>query len=61
MQSDCLWAISYILNTNDDNLIDMIATNDIIVKILESMAQTDLSIYMPALRCMGNVLTASDP
>lgn len=59
--SDCLWTISYVADTPDDNLIDYIATNETVIKIIESLGSTDMSHFVPGLRCIGNILTASDP
>ena len=59
--SDCLWTLSYITNTNSDELLDHIATNDLLVRICDCLASSDLSVYVPALRVMGNILSTSDP
>ena len=36
--SDCLWTLSYITNTNSDELLDHIAQNDIIIRVCECLA-----------------------
>lgn len=48
-------------DTPDDMIIEMIAQNDILGKIIEALGHSDLSLFMPALRCVGNILSASDP
>lgn len=37
INSDCLWTISYLTDTDDDNQIDFVASIDVIVKICEFM------------------------
>ena len=59
--SDCLWTLSYITITNNDGLLDHIAQNDLIIKIAECLISTDLSVYVPALRVIGNILSTNDP
>ena len=59
--SDCLWTLSYLLDTNDDAQIDFIAQQDLVSKIVDCMGSKTLSVYIPALRVMGNILSASDP
>lgn len=61
IMSDCLWTLSYITNTNSDQLLDHIAQNDLLIRICECLASSDLSVYVPALRVMGNILSTSDP
>ena len=36
--SDCLWTLSYITNTNSDELLDHIAQNDLIIRVCECLA-----------------------
>jgi hypothetical protein len=59
--SDALWTISYLADTPDDKLIDYFSSEDVIVKIVENLDQKDLSLFVPALRCIGNILTANEP
>ena len=59
--SDCLWTVCYLADTSDDTMIEHFAQNDTVLKIIEGMGSTDLSHFVPALRCMGNILTVSDP
>ena len=61
IMSDCLWTLSYITTTNDDELLDHISQNDMIIRLCECLASTDLSIYVPALRVVGNILSTNDP
>ena len=59
--SDCLWTISYLLDTDDDDRIGYIAQQDLIHKVVDLMGSKDLCVYIPSLRVMGNILSASDP
>lgn len=59
--SDTLWTISYLVDTDDDNLIAYIAQQDLVNKVIDHMGSKDLCVYIPALRVMGNILSASDP
>lgn len=59
--SDCLWTLSYILDTDDDNQIDYIAKPDLVKKVVEAMGSKEMCTYIPALRVMGNIVSASDP
>jgi len=61
IMSDCLWTLSYITNTSDDQLLDHIAQNDMMARLCESLTSTDLSIYVPSLRVVGNILSTNDP
>jgi hypothetical protein len=58
--SDCLWTISYLADTPDDARIDYYAQTDTLIKVIECMGSTDLSHFVPALRVIGNILSASD-
>lgn len=59
--SDCLWTLSYILDTDDDAQIDYIAQADLVKKVVEAMGSKEICTYIPALRVMGNIVSASDP
>ena len=59
--SDCLWAFTYITETNDDDQIDFVAKSDLVVRVVELMGSQDLTVFIPALRVIGNILTSSDP
>ena len=59
--SDCLWTLSYLLDTDDDPQIDFIAQPDLVQKVVDCMGSKDLSTYIPALRVIGNILSTSDP
>ncbi len=41
--------------------IDEIANGEVLPKIVECMGSVDISLFVPALRCIGNILSASDP
>ena len=58
--SDCLWTLSYILDTNDDSIIAYVADSEVIVKICEYLGSKESPVYIPAIRAMGNILTTND-
>lgn len=59
--SDCLWTLSYIADTQDDELLDMVGQPDILTQLVTSLGDKELSIFVPALRAVGNILTTNDP
>jgi hypothetical protein len=59
--SDCLWALNYIADTDDDNLLGQIASGEILAKIIQFIGDKDYSIFVPALRTLGNILSSNDP
>lgn len=58
--SDCLWAINYMADTDNDILIGQIAGGEVLPKIIQSCGDKDFSIFVPALRALGNILTTND-
>jgi len=58
--SDCLWSISHLADTNDDNIIGMIASGETLPIIIQAMSSKDFSVFVPGLRAMGNILTTND-
>jgi len=53
--------VSYLADTDDDSQIEFLAQPDLVQKVVEHMGSKDLSVYIPALRVMGNILSTSDP
>lgn len=58
--SDCLWTISYIADTSDDEIIDYVSQGDTIARLIDQLSATDITLYVPALRSVGNILTTND-
>ena len=58
--SDSLWTLSYILDTEEDTLIESVATTELIAQICQCLISKDLTVYVPGLRCIGNILTSND-
>lgn len=58
--SDCLWAINYMADTDDDILIGHIASTETLPKVIECVGDKDFSVFVPALRALGNILTTND-
>ncbi|CDW81557.1 karyopherin alpha [Stylonychia lemnae] len=58
--SDALWTISYLCDTQNDNVIDKAAKQQNIARICQCLAEKEIYVYVPALRCIGNMLTSND-
>lgn len=59
--SDSLWAIGYLSDTPYEETIDAISQSEVLMRIIDKLGASDLSLFVPAVRCVGNILTASDP
>jgi hypothetical protein len=59
--SDCLWAISYMADTDDDNTIGILASGETLPKVMECLGSKEFNLFVPALRCLGNIVTTNDP
>jgi hypothetical protein len=61
--SDCLWALSYIAEDHQDSdrVLEFLAQPDILHLASESLHRPDERLFMPALRFVGNVISANDP
>lgn len=58
---DCLWAISYIIDTKDDFFIGQTALhNDLLKQLIEFMSSKSPDIFVPAMRCFGHIATITD-
>eukprot|EP00347_Sterkiella_histriomuscorum_P007064 403350389 len=60
INSDALWTLSYMADTKTDALINDIASDEVVGRVCQFMGEKDLSIFVPALRCMGNILTTDN-
>lgn len=49
------------VDNKEDNVISFIAQTDVIARIIQFLENTDVTVYVPALRAIGNILTANDP
>ena len=58
--SDCLWAISYIADTDDDATIALIGRSEALPRIINCLGSKELTVFVPALRAIGNMLTTDD-
>lgn len=59
--SDSLWSVAYVADTHDDDLIGSIAEQDLLGRIVDELGSSDTTHFIPALRAVGNILTASNP
>lgn len=48
-------------DTQNDNLIESIATSENVARICHHLGEKDFHLFVPALRCIGNILTTNDP
>ena len=58
--SDCLWTICYMVETDDDNIIGIVASADVIHVITEALVSPDPILFTPALKAIGSILTTND-
>jgi len=58
VQTDALWALSYIASGNSDS-IDHVLNAQALPKVMELLAAQDSSTLNPALRTVGNICTGS--
>lgn len=58
--SDCLWAITYMVETEDDAIIGAIATADVLHIITDCLQSNDPTHFIPALKALGSILTSND-
>ena len=47
-------------DTDDDMLIGQIAQGEILPKVIQCVGEKDFSVFVPALRALGNILTTND-
>ena len=47
-------------DTDDDMLLGEIASGEILPKVIQCVGEKDFSIFVPALRALGNILTTND-
>jgi hypothetical protein len=60
IQSDSLWAINYMADTDDDLQLTQIAEGETLPKVIACVGEKDFNIFVPALRCLGNILTTNN-
>lgn len=60
VMSDCLWALNYIADTEDEDLIESLASSEILPRVISSIGDKEHKVFVPALRCLGNILTTDD-
>ena len=58
--SDSLWTLSYLGDTQKDDIIGRIAKQQNVARICHCLSEKDITIYVPALRTIGNILTSND-
>jgi hypothetical protein len=61
IESDCLWTISYVADTHDDGIIDLIAQPSNLSRICNLLEAKDVHLFIPAMRAIGNILSTNDP
>ena len=58
--SDSLWAINYMVETENDAIIQFIATADVLHIIIQCLLSPDPTHFIPALKALGSILTTND-
>jgi len=58
--SNCLWFFSHITNSEDD-VIGRIVNSKMVKAFLDYLESAIFTIVTPALRCIGNILSSSNP
>jgi hypothetical protein len=48
-------------DTPDDTIIDFVSQHDTLAKLIENVGSSELTIFVPALRAVGNIMTTNDP
>lgn len=47
-------------DTDEDAILGMIAAGETLPKVIESVGSKDFTHFIPAMRCLGNILTTND-
>ena len=59
--SDCLWAVSYLADTDSEELLGSIAAGETLPKLLDCIDETRLPvIFVPAVRTVANIMTTNE-
>jgi hypothetical protein len=58
--TDVCWALSYISDGGEENIEEMFNVQGLIVKIIELLSHDQVSITIPCLRIIGNIVTGDD-
>ena len=60
IKSDALWSIYYASENDDSNLHYLVNSNEIMIRVLELLKDKHCEVFIPAMRIVGNVLTATN-
>jgi hypothetical protein len=61
IMSDALWALAHISDTSNESMLTMLGRNSqLIIILVQQLSEDDSKVKVPALRCIGNLLTAED-
>ena len=60
IKSDCLWTLSYLVSAETDDVINVIAQNDVLHQITECLNSDSEMLYIPALKTVGTVTTTDN-
>jgi hypothetical protein len=58
--NDSLWCLSYLADVKEDSEISEIAHDDVLQRVIECLQASDVSLFVPALRCIGNFMTTNE-
>lgn len=58
--SDCLWTISYLVEEENEEVINEVAQADVIHQICEALTADDMNFTVPALKAIGSIMTSNN-
>jgi hypothetical protein len=59
--SDACWLFSYLLDCEDDLLIEQICQGPVISLLVRQLSSPDVNVRVPALKATANLLTCEQP
>ena len=60
VKSDCLWILSQVLISEDESIIQLVSSPDILYQLCEAIASEDHTLFVPAVKAMGVILSTND-
>jgi hypothetical protein len=58
---DAAWALSYATDGDDEHIAAVLACSEAVPILVQCMGHTNISVQSPALRALGNLVTAENP
>ena len=60
IRSDGCWLMSYALDTEDDDLIQLICSHFTIALLVKNLIDQDIKVQAPSLKAVANLLSVDD-